>query len=66
MRNREEIAKAARQMRDAAAFGEGVLDRELTLSRPQGMHKVAEALEWAAGADNGFAEALAIIAAAPS
>jgi len=57
-RTRSEIAGAARIVREAAEFGEKTGD-DCMITRNQALARTAEALAWASGQDNGFAEMLA-------
>jgi hypothetical protein len=58
-RTRSEIAAAAVDLRITAAFGAMHDHRGPVVTQFEAMERVAEALEWAAGADNDFAALLA-------
>jgi hypothetical protein len=62
MRTSEEIRTAARDMRDAVGIGKALEPNALpSLTHLNGIAKVAEALEWAAGVEKDFGETLRIM-----
>jgi hypothetical protein len=63
MRTRQGILYAALTLRSSAIHGRRYVKEKRTVTNSQAMDKVAAALEWAAGADNDFAEVLARIVA---